>query len=826
MASEDQPETGTSGETKFLNSYDDSNKYAEHVLRSVLQATKAANDLPEAGEDFEYFSSFASFRQVMQADGKSVLKLMSSLASQQVGKGKFEGLDLEEKFDLLADINDTILERVGNSLDEADGVKKKQDDVVLMTVSATNRPIHTSWNLRDPKLAAKVHLLAAKNVVRPQINFRDKVDNRNIPFVPIIRDKPHSLKPLALLPERTADGQESYGHPYEWEIDRFEPPQEHLKPPAEKKLPAPLEQTAYTLVETSQQLQDMCAALSKETEIAVDLEHHSYRSFQGITCLMQISTRSHDYIVDTLKLRHELQVLNEVFANPKIIKVLHGADMDVLWLQRDFGLYLVGLFDTGQAARVLGLAHFSLAFLLRHYCRIEADKQFQLADWRIRPLPAVMIHYARSDTHYLLYIMDCLKSDLADRSNNNDNLVRSVFDRSKQVALKRYEKPIYNEQSYLELYRKSRKTFNSRQLHALRHLYAWRDHIARVEDESTGYVLPKHMILEISEVLPREQQGIVACCNPCPPLVRQNLNELHSIILKAREVPLNQKTMVPEELSWPVAAQVDLDSVLHSVHDRPRHDDAHLSLPTLLDEDGERVSAEKRTSRLVTKAVPSLGALAAKIPRAQSRANSLVLPYKRYKAAAEQGASEGEEDSRTPAGNHLELRAAEEEASSNEATALKEEKQQQEEEEEKQQEEEEEEEQEEEEKALPAVPYEDTALNEPLRSPKKTRRGKRKKPEPDVGLLPDGQTYNSPHVSTPSSEIVEDGSEGGTSFQPFDYNNAQTPKANAQKKQPWSYNPEKPADVKSGRRKRRRQQVKSHTFGNQDGSPAAKWPKR
>lgn len=58
--------------------------------------------------------------------------------------------------------------------------------------------------------------------------------------------------------------------------------------------------------------------------------------------------------------------------------------MDVVWLQRDFGLYLVGLFDTGQAARVLGMAHLSLAFLLKHYCRLEADKKFQLADWRIR----------------------------------------------------------------------------------------------------------------------------------------------------------------------------------------------------------------------------------------------------------------------------------------------------------------------------------------------------------------------------------------------------------------------------------------------------------
>ena len=41
----------------------------------------------------------------------------------------------------------------------------------------------------------------------------------------------------------------------------------------------------------------------------------------GLTCLMQISTRERDYIVDTLQLRGQLQPLNEVFANPNIVKV-------------------------------------------------------------------------------------------------------------------------------------------------------------------------------------------------------------------------------------------------------------------------------------------------------------------------------------------------------------------------------------------------------------------------------------------------------------------------------------------------------------------------
>lgn len=37
---------------------------------------------------------------------------------------------------------------------------------------------------------------------------------------------------------------------------------------------------------------------------------------------MQISTIETDYIVDTLELWDQLQPLNEVFCNPKIVKVM------------------------------------------------------------------------------------------------------------------------------------------------------------------------------------------------------------------------------------------------------------------------------------------------------------------------------------------------------------------------------------------------------------------------------------------------------------------------------------------------------------------------
>jgi len=43
------------------------------------------------------------------------------------------------------------------------------------------------------------------------------------------------------------------------------------------------------------------------------------------------------------------------------------------------------------------------------------------------------------------------------------------------------------------------------------------------------------MLLKISEMLPKESFGILACCSPIPPLVRQCLHEIHYIVKKAKE---------------------------------------------------------------------------------------------------------------------------------------------------------------------------------------------------------------------------------------------------------------------------------------------------
>jgi hypothetical protein len=75
-------------------------------------------------------------------------------------------------------------------------------------------------------------------------------------------------------------------------------------------------------VDTFDGVLEMLKELKGATEIAIDTEHHDFRTYTGLLSLMQISTREKDWIVDTLQpWRHKLEVLNEVFADPSIIKV-------------------------------------------------------------------------------------------------------------------------------------------------------------------------------------------------------------------------------------------------------------------------------------------------------------------------------------------------------------------------------------------------------------------------------------------------------------------------------------------------------------------------
>ncbi|SCU80924.1 LADA_0B10242g1_1 [Lachancea dasiensis] len=362
--------------------------------------------------------------------------------------------------------------------------------------------------------------LAPKVISKPQLKFSKAVDNSESgPFRPLLPVKPNAVKPLEEVLLLTAAEDNIPAHfpqPYEYEIDTQEYDESVLR--TSTPIPSlPWEGTDALWVDNKETFNDMLKTLSTARELAIDLEHHDYRTYYGITCLMQISTREQDWLVDTIALRDELYPLNEIFTNPKITKVLHGAFMDIIWLQRDLGLYIVSLFDTYHASRLLGFPKHSLAYLLEKYAHFKTSKKYQLSDWRVRPLTKALKAYARSDTHFLLNIYDNLRNELIERGK-----LAEVLHNSRNVAKRRFEytafrpklsssavfSPIEREEPWRSLMFQYNIPPEKSKL--VKKLYEWRDLLARRDDESPRFVAPNQLLVSLTMSAPTDSSGVLS----------------------------------------------------------------------------------------------------------------------------------------------------------------------------------------------------------------------------------------------------------------------------------------------------------------------------
>uniref|UniRef100_A0A183BL39 HRDC domain-containing protein n=1 Tax=Globodera pallida TaxID=36090 RepID=A0A183BL39_GLOPA len=487
---------------------------------------------------------------------------------------------------------------------------------VMPFANATKNRFESSQTSEASAIPSAAIVRPGQNILKPQRAFREAINNSDLPYVPKLRFKHNPIVDesvrvvgggvgrsggkmrLMLAGSDTAEnGQGEDGevtargwpsdalsaadesgramnggitavadtsaeHPYAEELAQFEPSRHNhlMAMPEAIKEALPLDDFPLIWVRQRTDLEALVDELNSVHEFAFDVEHHSSRTFLGLTCLLQISTRSADYLVDPFPLWHHMHLLNDPFTNPRIVKVAFSADCDVLWLQRDFGIYVVGLFDLRLGSAWLrsnttaknnvtdcgGNGGGSLAQLLADLLDVRLDKQFQLADWRLRPLTASMINYARSDTHFLLDCFDRFKLELSKHRSHNDaarSALYEVYMQSAQICSLVYKQPRFNPMGYMKLLRRGRR-FNNRQLEALARLWAWRDRTARERDESLHFVLPDHMMLQMAETLPREPSGILACCAPVPPIVRNEQAALHKLrTLTNHQCRLNESVL-------------------------------------------------------------------------------------------------------------------------------------------------------------------------------------------------------------------------------------------------------------------------------------------
>ncbi|XP_020147853.1 protein RRP6-like 3 isoform X1 [Aegilops tauschii subsp. strangulata] len=304
---------------------------------------------------------------------------------------------------------------------------------------------------------------------------------------------------------------------------------------------------SYNWVNTKAQLEHLAGLLGEEKAFGVDTEQHSFRSFLGYTALVQISTQKEDYLIDTIALHDVMGILQPVFASPSICKIFHGADNDVLWLQRDFHIYVVNMFDTAKACEVLSKPQKSLAYLLELYCGVTTNKTLQREDWRLRPLTAEMIEYARCDAHYLLNISNCLASELhaksCDSPDGKINFFLEASRRSNMVCMQLYTKEIEcrpGASSAASILSRNVQTHgldskkSSEVKDLVRKICAWRDLMARMHDESLRYILSDQAIAALAVRVPKgrtEMCAVIAETEPSASTMHPSLSSPSPVVV-------------------------------------------------------------------------------------------------------------------------------------------------------------------------------------------------------------------------------------------------------------------------------------------------------
>jgi ribonuclease D len=248
------------------------------------------------------------------------------------------------------------------------------------------------------------------------------------------------------------------------------------------------------LVDSAESFGQMLEALAVEPVLGLDTESDSlYRYFHRV-CLIQVSTSRADYVVDPLSVP-DVQPLGALLAEPRVQKVFHAAENDILVLKRDYGFEFVHIFDTMLAARILGYKRVSLAALLNQKFGVELDKRTQLTDWGRRPLTAQQLRYACLDSHYLVPLRDLLHEELMACGRWRE--AQEVFSDLPNTA---YVAKSFDPEGFWRC--RNARTLQPAELAVLRELYLWRDTQARAMNRPPFKVASDENLVRLSREQP------------------------------------------------------------------------------------------------------------------------------------------------------------------------------------------------------------------------------------------------------------------------------------------------------------------------------------
>ena len=264
--------------------------------------------------------------------------------------------------------------------------------------------------------------------------------------------------------------------------------------------------------------------------LAVDTESNSLFAYAERVCLVQLSTREHDLIVDPLAV-DDMGPLGALLADPAIEVVFHAAEYDIISLKRDFGFSFTNLFDTMMAARVCGWSKTGLGNILEEQFGVVVNKKHQRADWSRRPLPPDQLRYAQMDTHFLPALRDRLHAQL--EAQNRLTEAREMF--AALCALPAAESH-FDEEGYWRI--QAVRDLGLRQVAIVRELYLLRNAIAQRLDRPPFKVFGDRALVALAELAPRRLEDLRGVAGLSAHLVQRDGAAILEAVTRGRQAEL------------------------------------------------------------------------------------------------------------------------------------------------------------------------------------------------------------------------------------------------------------------------------------------------
>jgi len=255
-----------------------------------------------------------------------------------------------------------------------------------------------------------------------------------------------------------------------------------------------------TIIRRTAELRRYVERWAAEPLLALDTESNSLYAYYERVCLVQLSTREQDFIIDPLAL-DDLSPLGALLADPQIEIIFHAAEYDIISLKRDFGFEFAHIFDTMLAARICGWKRIGLGNILAERFGVRAEKKYQRADWTQRPLPPEQLHYAQMDTHFLPELRDQLRAELEAMGRLEE--AHEIFSELPRLAPAHHT---FDPEGYWRIH--GVREMPREQMSIVRELYLLRDAIARRRNKPVFKIFSDQTLLHIAKIEPRRLEDL------------------------------------------------------------------------------------------------------------------------------------------------------------------------------------------------------------------------------------------------------------------------------------------------------------------------------